>query len=55
MYKDVLRTIADVELFPIIGITLFMGVFMLISIYAFKLSKSQVKELGELPFEEDDQ
>jgi hypothetical protein len=50
MYKDVLRSIAEVEMFPIVGIGIFMGFFLIISIYALRLSKSEVGELENLPF-----
>lgn len=51
MYKDVLRSIADVELFPILGFLLFMGVFIIITIHAIKLTKQEVKTLESLPFD----
>lgn len=51
MYKDVLRSIANIEIFPIIGFLLFMGVFIMITIYAIRLSKKEVTELENLPFD----
>jgi len=52
MYKDVLRSIASVELFPIVGILIFMGFFVIISIYALKMSKKEVSQLENIPFED---
>ncbi|MFT5916816.1 MAG: hypothetical protein ACJAWV_003603 [Flammeovirgaceae bacterium] len=53
MYKDVLRSIAEVEMFPIVGILIFMGFFLIISIYALRLSKAEVGELENLPFQQE--
>lgn len=51
MYKDVLRSIVNIEVFPIIGFLLFMVVFVFISIHAFRLSKKEVDTLENLPFD----
>ena len=53
MYKDVLRSISEVEMFPIVGIGIFMGFFLIISIYALRLSKAEVGELENLPFQQE--
>lgn len=55
MYKDVLRSIAEIELFPIIGIVLFMGFFLIISIYAIRMSKKEVEKLENIPFESEEE
>jgi len=51
MYKDVLRSIADIEIFPIIGFLIFMGVFVIITIHAFRMSRKEVSTLENLPFD----
>lgn len=51
MYKDVLRTI-DLGVLPQIGLVAFVVVFLVILVYTFTLSRADVAERSDLPFDE---
>lgn len=51
--KHNLETIADVEVYPIISLTIFFIVFVAFTIWAMTYSKDKIKELSDLPFKED--
>ncbi|MEH0158509.1 hypothetical protein V6R21_30935 [Limibacter armeniacum] len=53
MYKDVLRSIEGIEVFPVIGIIIFFTFFTAWLIYAFSMKKEQVNALSSLPLELD--
>ncbi len=48
---NTLEGIAGVDLYPVIGLLLFFGFFIVLIIFVIKLSKSQVEEYGKLPLE----
>ncbi|MDX2247581.1 MAG: cbb3-type cytochrome c oxidase subunit 3 [Bacteroidia bacterium] len=49
MYKEVLRSIEDVSLFPIIAILVFVIFFVLMLIYVIRMDKSSVETMASLP------
>lgn len=53
MYKDVLRSIEGIELFPVIGIVIFFTFFMAWVIYVVKMKNSHIDELSAMPLEFD--
>jgi hypothetical protein len=48
--KHNLETIADVEIYPIISLSIFFTVFIAYGIYAFTCKKETINELSNLPF-----
>jgi cbb3-type cytochrome oxidase subunit 3 len=46
--------IDNVSLFPIIGLFIFVGFFILMLIYVRKMSREQINELSHLPLDPDD-
>ncbi|MBD3723885.1 MAG: CcoQ/FixQ family Cbb3-type cytochrome c oxidase assembly chaperone [Flavobacteriaceae bacterium] len=50
--KHNLETITDVEVYPIISLTIFFVVFVAFFIWAMTYSKERIKELSDLPFKE---
>jgi hypothetical protein len=52
MLKNVLESIAGVDIFPIISLTLFALVFSAMLIWVFKLDKKTVAKLKNLPLED---
>jgi cytochrome c oxidase cbb3-type subunit 4 len=52
MYKDLLRSIAGIEIFPIISLCLFLGVFTLVVIKAWRLDGRSAARLSRLPLDE---
>ncbi|BCY29260.1 CcoQ/FixQ family Cbb3-type cytochrome c oxidase assembly chaperone [Flavobacterium okayamense] len=51
--KHNLETISDVEVYPIISLTIFFIVFVAFGIWAMTYSKDKIKELSDLPFKEE--
>jgi hypothetical protein len=54
MYKDVLRDISGVEIFAIIGLILFIAVFLAFAAYSVFIKKPLVEHLESLPLENDE-
>ncbi|GAB4409789.1 MAG: hypothetical protein OHK0039_13670 [Bacteroidia bacterium] len=53
MYKDVLRSIDGVSLFPVIAIVIFLIFFVLLLIYVIRMDKKEVSSLASIPLDED--
>lgn len=51
--KHNLETITDVEVYPIISLTIFFTIFIAFIIWAMTYSKDRIKELSNLPFKEE--
>jgi len=51
--KHNLETIANVEVYPIISLTIFFIVFISFGIWAMTYSKEKINELSNLPFKEE--
>jgi cytochrome c oxidase cbb3-type subunit IV len=55
MYKEVLRSIAGIEWFPIVGLVIFFTFFMLWLVYVMSMKKQEISVLESLPFGNDEQ
>ena len=53
MHKELLRSIAGIEVFPIISLCLFIVVFAVAAIKAWRLDGRSVSHLSHLPLETD--
>lgn len=53
MFKEILNSISGVEIWPIIALFLFMGIFVGIVIWVIRLDKRFIKKMEELPLEKD--
>lgn len=53
MHKEVLRSIIDIEIFPVIGLVIFMGFFFMLMIYVWRMSRPYIQHMEELPYHED--
>ena len=52
MIRDILQTIPGIRAFPIIGLVLFMTVFIGVIVWAFfKIDKRHIKHMEELPLD----
>jgi len=51
MYKETLRSIDGVSLFPVIAILIFIIFFLLVLFYTFRMDKRQILEYASLPLE----
>ncbi|MHA7131978.1 cbb3-type cytochrome c oxidase subunit 3 [Algoriphagus namhaensis] len=54
MYKEVLRSIENVEIYPVISLVIFMAFFLGVFIWVMKVPKSHVEHMESLPIEEDE-
>ncbi len=52
MYKNVLETIADVHIYPIISLLLFFAVFSAMLIWAFRKDKGYLNEMAAKPLDD---
>ena len=46
MHKDILRSIQDVEIFPIIALIVFLGIFVVALIKVAQTEKSEFEEIA---------
>ena len=53
--SDNLTTIEGIEIFPIISLVIFFSFFVGLGIYMVKVDKNKIKELKNLPLDEDEQ
>ncbi len=53
MKSQILSHIAEIELFPIIGLIIFFTFFVAVVIWAIRLDNGVVDHMKELPLEED--
>jgi len=50
--KHNLETIAGVEIYPIISLTIFFTAFVLFTVWAMTYSKETIKKVSDLPLED---
>jgi hypothetical protein len=51
MYKDILRTMAGIEVFPIVSLLLFVVVFAAMLVWTARLDRAHLARLSSLPLE----
>ncbi|MDX2002335.1 MAG: CcoQ/FixQ family Cbb3-type cytochrome c oxidase assembly chaperone [Chitinophagales bacterium] len=49
MYKEVLRSIADIEIFPVISLAIFFVFFLIVVIRVMSVGKSSHDEMANIP------
>ncbi len=54
MYKEILQSIEGVSVYPIISLVVFVLFFAVILIWMFKVDKSYIKKMENLPFEKEE-
>ena len=54
MYKNVLRAIEDIGIYPSISLILFFGFFVILVIYLIVKGKDHWKDAERLPLEDED-
>ncbi|WP_339698945.1 cbb3-type cytochrome c oxidase subunit 3 [Algoriphagus aquimarinus] len=55
MYKEVLRSIEDIEIFPIISLVIFVLFFIGIAIWAIRMPKEYIDHMSSLPMDDDNE
>ena len=53
MYEEVLRDIEGIGVFPAVSLVLFVAVFTLVVIYAFRIDRAGVTHMAALPLDDD--
>lgn len=51
MYKETLRSIDGVSLFPVIAILIFVIFFLIVLYFVIRMDKNKVQEFSSLPLE----
>ena len=54
MYKNILQSITGIEIYPIISFAIFFGFFLGLILYVILVDKNLVKNMSELPLQNDD-
>lgn len=54
MYKEILRSIVGIEVFPIISLGLFIAVFAVVVVYAIRLDSRRAAQFAQLPLDTTD-
>ena len=54
MYKEILRSIDNIEIYPIISLIIFVLFFVGMFIWVVKTPKGHIKHMESLPFDEND-
>jgi cytochrome c oxidase cbb3-type subunit IV len=54
MYKDILRHIAGIEVFPVLSLVVFVTVFAAVLVYVTRLDAARLSRLASLPLDPDD-
>ncbi|MCK5766020.1 MAG: CcoQ/FixQ family Cbb3-type cytochrome c oxidase assembly chaperone [Bacteroidales bacterium] len=52
LLNQFIESVDGIEIYLIISLLLFLGIFVLITIWAFSLKKSDVEKMKEIPFDE---
>ena len=49
MYKEVLRTIVGIEIFPVLSLVIFLTVFMVMLVWVFRMDRERLAIYASLP------
>jgi cytochrome c oxidase cbb3-type subunit IV len=52
MYKEILNSITNVEVYAIIGFFIFFTFFIFVSVQAFLMKKDEVDQISNMPLED---
>lgn len=55
MYRQILESIAGVEVWPLIALVLFFGTFAAVIVWTIRMRQSDVDHAANLPLETDDE
>ncbi len=54
MYKEVLRTIVGIEVFPILSLVIFVTIFTVMLIWTMRLDRGRLSRYASLPLDQSD-
>jgi len=52
MYKEILRTIVGIEVFPILSLLIFVTVFMVMLVWVMRMDRSRLATYAHLPLDD---
>ena len=55
MYKEILNSVEGISIYPIISLIVFVLFFSIILIWMFKVDKTYIKKMENLPFEKEEE
>lgn len=53
MYKEVLRTIVGIEVFPVLSLLIFTTVFVVMLVWVLRLDRGRLAQYAQLPLDDD--
>lgn len=53
MYKEVLRTIVGIEIFPVLSLIIFLTVFIVMLVWVWRLDRRTLSTYANLPLDDD--
>jgi cbb3-type cytochrome oxidase subunit 3 len=53
MYKEVLRTIVGIEVFPVLSLIIFLAVFLVMLVWVFRMDRGRLATYANLPLQDD--
>lgn len=54
MYKEVLRAIVGIEVFPVLSLLIFLTVFVVMLVWVFRMDRAALATYASLPLQGDD-
>ena len=54
MYKEVLRSIVGIEVFPVLSLVIFLAVFLVMLVWVLRLDRARLAAYASLPLDEQD-
>ena len=54
MYKEVLRAIVGIEVFPVLSLLIFLTVFVVMLVWVFRMDRASLATYASLPLQDDD-
>ncbi|MES2765431.1 MAG: CcoQ/FixQ family Cbb3-type cytochrome c oxidase assembly chaperone [Bacteroidota bacterium] len=51
MYKNILQSITGIEIYPILSLAIFFGIFACVMIWFFKVSKEHLEKMSNIPLD----
>lgn len=52
MYKEILRSIAGIDVFPVVSLCLFVGVFAIVLVRTMRADRARLIEYANLPLDD---
>ena len=53
MYKEVLRTIVGIEVFPVLSLLIFLTVFVVMLVWVLRMDRARLASYANLPLDDD--